>query len=143
MIKFCNVVYRNGIIPGDMNESEFIRLPKKPKATRCNEYRTLSKMSHFLKLILKIILTRNKKSIASEISDTQSSFVEGKGTREGIINRRTICERYLDLKKTVYICFIDYEKAFDRVNHQKMIDCLTRTTMRDRESLYQIRKYSQ
>ena len=119
-----------------MNVSEFIRLPKKPKAPRCNEYRTLSMMSHFLKFILKIILNRNKKSIVSEISDTQSGFVEGKGTREGIINMRTICERYLDLKKPVYICFIDYEKAFDRVNHQKLIDCLTRTNMRDRDTTF-------
>ena len=38
---------------------------------------------------------------------------------------RTICERCLDKNKDVYACFIDYEKAFDRVNHQKMIECLS------------------
>ena len=44
--------------------------------------------------------------------------------REGIFNLRTINERYLEKHKDVYICFIDYEKAFDRVKHEKLCDAL-------------------
>ncbi|XP_037772682.1 uncharacterized protein LOC119568296 [Penaeus monodon] len=51
--RFCNLVYKIGIFPGDLNDSIFIRLPKKPKATECSEYRTLSLMSHVLKIILR------------------------------------------------------------------------------------------
>ena len=55
------LIYKTGHIPSDMNKSTFICLPKKPKATLCSEYRTLSLMSHFLKMILHIILLRNRK----------------------------------------------------------------------------------
>ena len=73
----------------------------------------LSSMRHILKILLKVILKRNKQKIESVISETQSSFMAGKGTREGIYNLRTIIESYV-CGKNIYICFIDYEKAFDR-----------------------------
>ena len=101
-----------------------MRLPKKAKATKCSDFRTLSLMSHILKVLLKVVLLRIRNKIEKEINETQSGFITGKGTREGIFNLRTIYERYLDNDKDVYVCFIDYEKAFDRVNHEKMIECL-------------------
>ena len=70
------------------------------------------------------MLLRSRRKIEEEIDETQSGFMTGKGTREGIFNLRTIIERYLDNDKILYMCFIDYEKAFDRVNHEKLIQCL-------------------
>ena len=58
-----------------------------------------------------------------EIGETQSGFRRGKGTREGIFNLRTILERYLEVQRDVYVCFIDYEKAFDRVYHDEIMKC--------------------
>ena len=55
------------------------------------------------------------------------SISKGKGTREGIFSLRTISERYLEKGKDVYILFIDYEKAFDRVNHEKLCEILKKT----------------
>ena len=46
---------------------------------------------------------------------------EKKGTLEGIFNLRTVLERYLVVLKDVYVCFIDYEKAFDRVYHVEIM----------------------
>lgn len=43
------------------------------------------------------------------------------GTRESIFNLRTKIEKYLYVNKNIYLCFIDYEKAVDRVNHTKLI----------------------
>ena len=97
---------------------------KKPRATSCGEHRTLSLMSHILKILLRIILHRIRPKIESEIDGAQSGFMSGKGTREGIFNIKMIMEKYLEVKKDVYVCFIDYEKAFDRVSHGKMIQCL-------------------
>ena len=54
----------------------------------------------------------------------QSGFIFGKGTREGIFNLRIINERYCESNKEVYFCFVDYENAFDRVNHEKLIECM-------------------
>ena len=116
-----------------MKNSTFIRLPKKSKAVECTEFRTLSLMSHMLKVLLRIILRRNKILLEKEIDVTQSGFIGGKGTREGIFNMRTISERYLQLNKEIYVCFIDYEKAFDRVNHEKLIQSLQRIGVRGRD----------
>ena len=120
----CDMIYNSGFIPSDMNESVFIILPKKVKALNCSDYRTLSLMSHVLKVILKVLLQRNRKTIEIEIDESQSGFITGKGTREGIFNLRTIIEQYMNTNKDLYLCFIDYEKAFDRVNHERMIQCL-------------------
>ena len=82
-------------------------------------------MSHVTKALFKVILERNKAKIDWEVSPTQSGFRRGMGTREGIFNLRTINERYLAKHKDVYICFIDYQKAFDRVKHEKLCEVLT------------------
>ena len=78
--KLVNDIYKTGVIPTSMNESIFIHLPKTPKATMFTEYCTLSLMSHVLKVILKVILLRNKQKIENEISNLQSGFMSGKGT---------------------------------------------------------------
>ena len=116
-----------------MKHSVFITLPKKPKAMICTEFRTISLMSHVTKLLLKIIQQRMVNKIDKEVSKLQSGFRPGTGTREGIFNLRAICERATDVQKDVYICFIDYTKAVDRVKHLKMLECLSEFGMDDKD----------
>ena len=122
--RFCNTIYKNGQIPGNLGDSIFITIPKKPKAKLCTEYRTISLMSHILKIILRVILKRCYNTIDWEIDEFQSGFRKGMGTREGIFNMKIIAEKYIDVNKDIYVCLIDYQKAFDRVNHEKLIECL-------------------
>ena len=124
LTRFCNSIYSSGHIPIEMEQSIFIPLPKKPKAQNCTEYRTISLMSHVTKLVLKVIQQRITAKINEEVSQLQNGFGPGLGTREGIFNLRMIIERALEIQQDVYICFIDYTKAFDRVKHSKMIECL-------------------
>ena len=63
----CNRVYKSGPIPVEMMNSVFITLPKKQKATDCTEFRTISLMSHVMKLLLRIILNRVDNKIEGEI----------------------------------------------------------------------------
>ena len=77
-----------------------------------------------MKLILRIILDRNSAKINQEISEHQSGFLPNKGTRERIFNLRTILDRSLEVQKPVIICFIDYEKAFDRVFDEEIMKSL-------------------
>ena len=107
LTQLCNEIYNTGYWPKDLKESIFIPIPKKPKATRCQEYRTISIMSQVTKLLLKIVMDRMKRKIETELDDAQSGFRQGRATREGLLNLRLICERHL--------VFLDYEKAFDRV----------------------------
>ena len=83
----------------------------------------------YTKLLLKVIEQRIVKKIDNEVSRLQSGFRTGSGTREGIFNLRTVCERAIDLGKDVYICFIDYTKAFDRVKQE----CLSEIGIDDKD----------
>ena len=80
-----------------------------------------------------MIEQRIVKKIDNEVSRLQRGFRSGSGTREGIFNLRTVCEWAIDLGKDVYICFIDYTKAFDRVKHSKIIECLSEIGIDDKD----------
>ena len=82
-------------------------------------------MSQVTKLLLKIVMDRMKGKIETELGDAQSGCRQGKGTREGLLYLRLICERHLEVQKDGYICFLDYEKAFDRVRHEPLMQCLS------------------
>ena len=62
-----------------------------------------------------------------EVGDEQAGFRKNSGTREGIFNLKMIVEKYIETQKDIYACFIDYSKAFDTVNHEKLIECLKTT----------------
>ena len=111
LTQLCNEIYNTGYWPKDLKESIFIPIPKKPKATRCQEYRTISIMSQVTKLLLKIVIDRMKMKIETELDDAQSGFRQGKGTREGLLNLRLICERHLEVQKDGYICFLRLRKS--------------------------------
>ncbi|GFO14782.1 condensin complex subunit 3, partial [Plakobranchus ocellatus] len=110
-----------GQIPTDLSKSIFIALPKKPGATECELHRTISLMSHITNILLKIIMLRIRNKIKLEIAEEQCGFVEDKGTSNAIYILRTLIERTLEVQKDVYLCFIDYTKAFDRVRHDEII----------------------
>ena len=120
----CNEVYRTGQIPDELKHSVFIRIPKIANAIDCSDYRTLCLMSNITKILLRVITERNRNVFEREAGKTQSGFKKGMGTREGIFNFRMILEKLTEKNKMIYVCFIDYKKAFDRVYHEKLIDTL-------------------
>lgn len=122
-----NSIYRTGIIPKDWLKSEFITLPKKASAKTCEEHRTISLMSHLLKIFLKIIHKRIYKKCEEEIAPNQFGFLNAVGTREALFSIQVLVQRCRDVNCNVFACLIDYQKAFDRVKHDKMIDILKNT----------------
>ncbi|GFS24332.1 RNA-directed DNA polymerase from mobile element jockey-like [Elysia marginata] len=122
--KMLNTIYDTGEIPKEMLQSIFITLPKKQGATECEQHRTISLMSHMTKVLLRIIMKRIRNKVYKEISDNQCGFIEGKGTANAIYILRQIIERTLEVNKDLYVCFIDYTKAFDRVRHEEIITIL-------------------
>ena len=122
--ELCKLVYDTWYLPPDMSSSIFVRLPRKANATECSNYGTLRLISNILNILFKVILKRNKHKMEFVISETQSGFMAGKCTREGIYNLRTIIERYIKCGKNIYLSFIDYGKAFDRVKHAKDISLI-------------------
>ena len=60
-----------------------------------------------------------------ELPDVQAGFRKGRGTRDEIANICCIIEKAREFQKTIYFCFIDYAKAFDCVDHNKLLKILT------------------
>ena len=70
--------------------------------------------------MLKILQARLQQYMNSELSDVQAGFTKGRGTRDQIANIHWIMEEAREFQKKIYFCFIDYAKAFDCVDHNKL-----------------------
>ena len=73
-----------------------------------------------------------------ELPDIQAGFRKGRGTRDQIANIRWIMEKAREFQKSIYLCFIDYAKAFDCVDHNKLWTILQEMGIPDH--LRQVRK---
>ena len=68
----------------------------------------------------KILQARLQQYINRELPDVHAGFRKGRGTRDQIANIRWIIKKSRDFQKNIYFCFIDYAKAFDCVDHNKL-----------------------
>ena len=118
------MIYSTGVFPDELLMSVYITLPKQARATECSNFRTISLMPHALKIFLKVIQARIGVKIDKEVGPTQFGFRPGSGTREGIFCYNILAQKHLEVDKDMYTCFIDYSKAFDRVHHSELIQCL-------------------
>ena len=106
--------------PQDWKRSVFIPIPKKGNAKECSNYRTIALISHASKVMLKILQARLQQYVNHEFLDVQAGFRKGRGTRDQIANIRWIIEKAREFQKNIYFCFLDYAKAFDCVDHNKL-----------------------
>ena len=100
--------------------SVFIAIPKKGNAKECSNYRIIALISHASKAILKVLQARLQQYVNWELPDVQAGFRKGRGTRDQIANIRWIIEEAREFQKNIYFCFIDYAKASDCVDHNKL-----------------------
>ena len=70
--------------------------------------------------MLKILQARLQQYVNRELLDVQAGFRKGRGTREHMANIHWIMEKARDFQQNIYFCFIDYAKAFDCVDHNKL-----------------------
>ena len=81
---------------------------------------TTALISHASKVMLKILQARLQQYVNGELPDVQAGFRKGRGTRDQIANICWITEKAREFQKNIYFCFIDYAKAFDCVDHNKL-----------------------
>ena len=81
--------------------------------------------------MLQILQARVQQYMNCELPDVQSGFRKGRGTRDPIANIRWITEKAREFQKSIYFCFIDYTKAFDFVDHNKLWKILQETGISD------------
>ena len=102
-----NQIYDSGEIPTELSKSIFIALPKKQGAIECELHRTISLMSHMMKIILNILMMRTRSKLSPEFGKEQCGFREDTGTRNAIFMLRMLTERAVEMQKDVYVCLID------------------------------------
>ena len=117
LTEICNRIWRTGEWPTPWTQSLIITLPKKGNLQLCQNYRTISLISHSSKVMLKVILNRLKPQAEEIIAEKQAGFRARRSTTEQIFSLRILCEKYLQHQQNLYHVFIDFTKAFDRVWH--------------------------
>ena len=113
--KFGKLIMTTGL-----KKSIFIFIPKKGNTKECSNYHIIGLISHAHKIMLKILQDRLQQYVNWEFPDVQTGFRKGRGTRDQTANIRWIIEKPREFQKNIHFCFIDYAKAFDCVNHNKL-----------------------
>ena len=117
----CQQIWKNQQWPQDWRRSVFIQIPKKGNAKECSNYRTIALISHASKIMLKILQVGLQQYMNCELPDVQAGFRKGRGTGDQISNIRWIIEKAGEFQENIYFCFVAYAKAFDCVDHNKLV----------------------
>ena len=132
--------------PQDWKRSVFIPIPKKGNSEECSNYCTIALISHASKVMLKILQASLQQYMNCELPDVQAGFRKGRGTRDQIANIQWITEKAREFQKNIYFFLVDYVKAFDYVDHNKLwkilkemgipdhLTCLLRKLYADQEA---------
>ena len=127
----CQQIWKTQQWPQDWKRSVFTPTPKKGNAKECSNYHTIALISHTSKVMLKIVQARLQKYLNQELPDVQAGFRKGKKTKHQIANIHWMIKKAREFQKNIYFCFIDYAKAFDCVDHNKLWKILQETGIPD------------
>ena len=116
----CQQIWKTQQWPQDWKRSVFIPIPKKGNAKECSNYRTVALISHASRVMLKILQARLQQYVNCELPDVQAGFRKGRGIRDLVASICWIIKKAREFQKNIYFCFIDYAKAFDCVDHNKL-----------------------
>ena len=90
-------------------------------------------MSHLTKVMLKVLGKRIKPKIETELNVSQFGFRSDCGTRKAVFVLKNIGQRSIEMQKDIYMCFVDYTKAFDRIEHNEMMHFLDDLSLDDKD----------
>ena len=116
----------NSAVATGLEKVRFHSNPKERQCQRMLNYCTIALISHISKVMLKILQARLQQYVNRELPDVQAGFRKSRGTRDQIANICWIIEKEREFQKNIYFCFIDYAKAFDCVDHNKLWKILKR-----------------
>ena len=100
--------------------SVFTPIPKKGNVKKFANYHTIALISHTTKVILKFMQARLQQYVNCDLPDVQAGFRKGRGTRDQITSIFWIIKKAREFQRNIYFCFIDYAKAFDYMDQNKL-----------------------
>jgi len=101
----------------DWNRSVYIPIPKAGDTRKCANNRTIALISHASRVLMKILQSRMEQVKVRELSPVQAGFRKRRGTSDQKANIRWTWERARECNQKIFLCFIDYMKAFDCVDY--------------------------
>ena len=120
----CQQIWKTQQWPQDWKRSVFIPIPKKGNPKEFSKYQTIALISNASKSFELVNALNSPSSLQQyvnrELPDIQAGFRKGRGTRDPIANICWIIEKAREFQKNSYFCFIDYIKALDCVDHNKL-----------------------
>ena len=116
----CQLIWKTQQWLQDWKRSVFIPVSKKGNAKGCWNYCTIALISHAGKVMLNLLQARLQQYMNCELPGVKACFRKGRGTRDQIANIRWIIEKAREFQKNIYFCSIDYAKALDCVDHNKL-----------------------
>ena len=115
----CEQIWKTRQWPQDWKRPVFIPIPKKGNAKECSNYCSIALISHTSKVMLKILQARFQHYVNHELPYAPAGFRKGR-RRDQTANIHWIIKKVREFQKNIYFSFIDYAKAFDCVDHNKM-----------------------
>ena len=115
----CQQIWKTQQWPQEWKRSVHSNL-KERQCKECSNYQSIALISHARKVMLKILQSWLQQYMNHELPYIQAGFRKGRGTRDQIANICWSLEEAREFKKNIYFCFIDYAKAFDCVDHNKL-----------------------
>ena len=125
LYSICQQIWKTQSWPQDWKRLVFISISKKVNAKECSNYCTIALISYTSKVMLKILQARLQQYMNCELPDVQAGFRKDRGTRDQIARIYWFIEKARKFQKN--ICFIDYVKVFDCVDHNKLWKFLKRS----------------
>ena len=112
-------------VPEDWQKAIVVPIWKRKGSKKdCSTYRGISLLSHVGKMYAKILEQRTRSKTEHLPSDAQFGFRKGRGCTDAIFALRQLCERTIEYGRDLHLVFVDQEKAFDRVNRDKLLKVL-------------------
>ena len=116
----CQQIWKTQQWPQDWERSVFIPIPRKGNVKECSNYRTVVLIALDSKVMFKILQARLQQYLNLELPDVQTVIRKGRGTRDRIASICWIIEKAREFQRNIYFCFIEYTKAFNCVDHNKL-----------------------
>ena len=110
----------NSAVATGLEKVSFHSNPKERQCQRTFNYHTIALISHTSKVMLKILQVRLQQYVNHELPDVQAGFRKSRKTEIKLPTFVGSIKKAREFQKNIYFCFIDYAKAFDSVDHNKL-----------------------